>query len=181
MSPVSDDVLAVLKQFEAEADIQPRQQVPDGIYHVTLEDGAVQEKQDSAPRYRYQFKILCGPQKGRAISDFVGWFGSDAEKTKAQRGILVGKLEGLTQWYATSNGGAPARLAATLAMLPRTGSGSAEYDAWVRAARAIQEVFMGTRLYTSVKTNEKGLSNTYIVGPGKKGAACECSLSAIVI
>lgn len=170
---MTDTLQDVLKELDKEYGLS----VPDGVYHVRLDEATskVVESDDRPPSFNIGWKVFCGAHKGRRLSDFLRWITDKPEYEGPSRGHVVQLMKAIMPLLTEGEKMAAAQALASIRSAPSTGGTMEGFG-------AIAGLLRGKLFYVRATTGKKEFQN---IGYLQKGApitdVCECRTSAVAV
>lgn len=190
---MSDDLMSELQALDKEYGFTP---VPDSVYHVALDENSkvVEGKNGNTDAFRLGWRIVCGGQEKRVLSDFLRWFPSNPDKrndkdaVRIARGMAVQALKAITMSLPTED---QARILPAVSGLRNAATPEEANGYFVQIA----QIARATRLYVRAKTTpakdpktgqvdttKDGFQNlSYLEKGNPISAICTCITEAVAV
>jgi hypothetical protein len=179
IAPNTRSIVDVVKELEQEYGYTDN--VPQGNQHITFTDRTGVVEDSHPPRLRLSMQVVCGPEKGRYISDYSSYFASlesNSEKSIEDRrittkNIFLRKLGDLVKSVED-----PSSLVDAWRAMPTTNI-EADNQTIVDSEAAMADIASALEdqdVHVFVVVNERGTNVRYLK-QGDHRATCTCMVS----
>jgi len=179
IAPNTRSIVDVVKELEQEYGYTDN--VPQGNQHITFTDRTGVVEDSHPPRLRLSMQVVCGPDKGRYISDYSSYFASlesNSEKSIEDRrittkNIFLRKLGDLVKSVED-----PSSLVDAWRTMPTTNI-EVDSETIVDSEAAMTDIASALEdqdVHVFVVVNERGTNVRYLK-QGDHRATCTCMVS----
>ena len=179
IAPNTRSIVDVVKELEQEYGYTDN--VPQGNQHITFTDRTGVVEDSHPPRLRLSMQVVCGPEKGRYISDYSSYFASlesNSEKSVEDRRITTKNIFLRKLGDLVKSVGDPSSLVDAWRTMPTTNI-EADSQTIVDSGAAMTDIASALEdqdVHVFVVVNERG-SNVRYLKQGDHRATCTCMVA----